>query len=439
MATPLDRLRRRDTEDLQKKSKVAVNYGLVVQAGVSCHTCRFRIDNGEAESTCSLVQGTVDPEHVCDLWETVIETRYNEDQPRGPDGRFGSGDGTSAPLAPQPGGRPGADVVEESNKFNDLLERDIPDKAVEDDNVAVAAKQVAANAVAAELGTKGDAYIFDAPGSLNNAANDYVSVRGGGPDGAIATKPPGGWTDANPIWQAPLSVYMNRDNYVMPSGGFGGVIIQAIGDKGPSAILADGGRVANTPEAQQMVREATIAGLIHGWATTSNDTNARALAMQDAVQKEFNLKGTAEWKTDPSAPLSLEANVRDEIATNGPLLQAFVRAQYDTTQKALSAAGITEMTLYRGQGAVTDKEKAAAKLQNPGSLTVELRPVSSWSKSPSTAGGFYHNQADKGWPALMYAAVVPASRILSTPVSGFGCLGESECTVLGGTDTVQRT
>lgn len=50
------------------KSKADVHYQPASKPGQNCHTCTHRIDNGDALSTCALVEGTVDPEHVCDLW-----------------------------------------------------------------------------------------------------------------------------------------------------------------------------------------------------------------------------------------------------------------------------------------------------------------------------------------------------------------------------------
>jgi hypothetical protein len=35
----------------------------------NCGECKYRVENGEEPATCTLMEGTVDPEHVCDLFE----------------------------------------------------------------------------------------------------------------------------------------------------------------------------------------------------------------------------------------------------------------------------------------------------------------------------------------------------------------------------------
>jgi hypothetical protein len=51
------------------KSKVAVHYRTVDTPDESCHTCAHLVTHGQQPATCTLVQGTVDPQHVCDLYE----------------------------------------------------------------------------------------------------------------------------------------------------------------------------------------------------------------------------------------------------------------------------------------------------------------------------------------------------------------------------------
>lgn len=53
------------------ESKEAAHYRPAQKPSENCHTCVHRIDNGDALSTCALVEGTVDPEHVCDLWASI--------------------------------------------------------------------------------------------------------------------------------------------------------------------------------------------------------------------------------------------------------------------------------------------------------------------------------------------------------------------------------
>ena len=82
-----------------KQSKETSNYRLVDNPAENCKNCKFRVySEGDKHATCSKVQGTVDPQHVCDLWKSNVETRYSADQPRDADGRFGSGDGEAGTV-----------------------------------------------------------------------------------------------------------------------------------------------------------------------------------------------------------------------------------------------------------------------------------------------------------------------------------------------------
>lgn len=202
--------------------------------------------------------------------------------------------------------------------------------------------------------------------------------------------------------------------------------------------------VGNTPEAMAMVREAGVAGMVHQWAVSSNDTDPKSLAIQVSAVKEFGLTDTAPWiesSSDPNAQSDQEHFVGEELEKNGAMYQAFLRSQYDATQKALSDAGITEVTVHRGTETTTDDEKAFAASHEAGTAQVDItsRPLSSWSTSRDTAVSFAPpDQSQYGGDAggVIYDAVVPADRILSTPVTGNGCLSEHEVVVLGGKDTV---
>jgi hypothetical protein len=210
----------------------------------------------------------------------------------------------------------------------------------------------------------------------------------------------------------------------------------------------------DTPKALQMVREAAVGGLIAGWASTSNNKSAQSLAMQASAVKEFGLTGTSKWNLASDTPLSLEGAVTDELAKNGEFYQAFLRAQYTETQSQLKSAGLSEVTLVRGQVAASPEENAFAdahpvesqgsNINAPkvgGDFTLSTRPISSWSTSIDSGRSFGIGFGGTNFPnatpaGLMYTAVVPADRILSVPTSGFGCYGEDEVVLLGGTDTV---
>jgi hypothetical protein len=59
-------------------TKEEAHYRLTYNPAVSCHQCMYRVDNGDQfESTCLRVEGTVDPQHVCDFVELPAAPDYS--------------------------------------------------------------------------------------------------------------------------------------------------------------------------------------------------------------------------------------------------------------------------------------------------------------------------------------------------------------------------
>ena len=177
--------------------------------------------------------------------------------------------------------------------------------------------------------------------------------------------------------------------------------------------------------------------LIQTWAHTSSDSDPLSLFMQQSVEQEFDLAGTVR-------PAHLNAKVR-MMATKDPYLGAramtqlglldkgpppdlnfgkaferagrdFVREMYNKTQKDLERHGIKTLTLARGV-----RVGLAEGAQN-----IVLHPASSFSSHEEVADSFRGNVG-----SVLFARF-PASRILSTPRTGFGCRNEREYVVLGG-------
>lgn len=169
---------------------------------------------------------------------------------------------------------------------------------------------------------------------------------------------------------------------------------------------------------------------IRGWAGTSGDANAQAIAMQMAAQKEFNLVKSALGhfsKTDINAALKI-------LKTDGKALQAFLRAQYNLTQEFFKKNGITHLTGYRGaHGIVTNKFAR----ENNGKVLKQLsdfQPVSSFTTDFKISKNFmvYGERS-----SIMIQSEVPIKRILSTAQTGFGCKSEAEFVLLGGRESVK--
>jgi hypothetical protein len=224
------------------------------------------------------------------------------------------------------------------------------------------------------------------------------------------------------------------------------------------------------PKTMEGLRTDTVSKLVNEWAQTSNDHSVESLAMQDAATKEFNLSGTTDRdksmdssytfiENDPPFTIrTLEDHVQGEIAKNGNMYQAFLRAQYNSTQQFFKDRGITEVSAYRGfnfnekydanggsvlppwadpehndvEGLDDNNEGEERYVTPHWDADIPLRPLSAFSYDPDVAKNF--SGSDGSDIRTVIGGQVPVSRILSTAVTGIGCLNESEMVVLGGTD-----
>jgi hypothetical protein len=126
-------------------------------------------------------------------------------------------------------------------------------------------------------------------------------------------------------------------------------------------------------------------------------------------------------------PVDLEAWPED-AGYDMPIVQSAVRHMYEDTQLRLEAAGIENVTLYRGMGR-----------EVRGDTEVDGNPASAWSLDPKVADNFARwgagppdAQGNRPGPGTRYEMTVPRSRILSTPTTGLGCLEEREAVVIRG-------
>lgn len=190
--------------------------------------------------------------------------------------------------------------------------------------------------------------------------------------------------------------------------------------------------------------ENSVDSLIASWATTSSDHDAIALLLQQAVANEFGLTTLAAARLSSRYVHSSSASDSEFFKSlrSDPRvmkgLQAFVRAQYDNTQEQLAAHGVTNVRLYRGMS-FDDPNDPDATTPNPfrdgfSRTSVLLHPVSSFALLFDHALKFSRGATgtSNGAHGAVLAATIPASRILSTSRTGWGCLSESEITVIGG-------
>ncbi|MFA7086170.1 MAG: hypothetical protein WC145_05820 [Aliarcobacter sp.] len=173
--------------------------------------------------------------------------------------------------------------------------------------------------------------------------------------------------------------------------------------------------------------------LISTWAASSGDNHPWSVAVQIAAAEELGLEDASIRHMGATARKEARA-ILDEDAYR-PAIRAFIRTMYDHTQERLQAAGVTELTLFRGEALPPDK--APTRRAGEGRVTVRSQPLSSWTANPVLAWAVTQwRQSGNRVCSVVYSARVPVARVIATYASGFGCMEEDEVVILGGIDEV---
>ncbi len=175
------------------------------------------------------------------------------------------------------------------------------------------------------------------------------------------------------------------------------------------------------------------AKLVSKWAGTSGDNDEIAVAMQLAVRDVFKMddsalsysaftalqgyQGKSETKLmQMAAARLLGVKGAANVSTVQKGFQEFIAAQYRVTQKFLKDEDIKDV--YVARGMTIGKNDKGAEIG-----AVKLQPASSFSLSYSTARNFSGGQS-------IFMVKVPASQVLGTYLTGYGCTNEHEVVVL---------
>lgn len=172
------------------------------------------------------------------------------------------------------------------------------------------------------------------------------------------------------------------------------------------------------------------ARLISTWAGSSGDSNDVSVSSQLAIRDAFgltaentehkafgSLKNSSEDKVHKTSAqqLGIDISTPEKFESYKAGMRDFALAQYHETQDHLAKLGIKELHLVRGM-----KMTGPA---NPKQVKLKLQPASSF----TTAHGTAHSFAGIG---SMFVVKVPASQVLGSFCTGYGCTGESEVVVL---------
>lgn len=153
---------------------------------------------------------------------------------------------------------------------------------------------------------------------------------------------------------------------------------------------------------------------VQGWAASSGDSQLNPVMMQRAIKEEFQTTG--DWMVREDGYLT-RAQVDAQYPKVQEFYRRFARVMYENTQEELAKAGITRVSVTRGM----DFNSRPAWAKDGAVTRPDLQPANSWSVSTSVARRF---------GAVRFQASVPASRILGSARTGFGCLNEGEYVIL---------
>lgn len=174
------------------------------------------------------------------------------------------------------------------------------------------------------------------------------------------------------------------------------------------------------------------ASLISSWASSSGDHNPVSVAAQLAVRDAFKmnpehietkafhyLQSHSEEQThaDAAKSLGIDVSSPEKLASFQEGMKDFALAQYQETQEHLAKMGVKELYLIRGM-------KFGAGSADAKHVKVKLQPASSFTTNHGTAKSFAGGHS-------LFAVKVPASQVLGSFCTGYGCTGESEVVVLG--------
>jgi hypothetical protein len=354
----------------------------------------------------------------------LTDLRFNPSQPRDADGKWGSGSGGGAQW----------DAADARGALAESIGTEFPTFGFKDGD-RKAAKQLAAESVAGRMTSSTEEMVAEAEHGRTPALADSRGVPI--PERiAITAQPhdtlaystvivgrlPNGDLDVQDVGNGyDISHITGKDDPVRAD-------VMRLADRDGWVDFGDGQRwaVAGTNAGSRLARESVASDLIDQWARSSNGTVARSHAVQQAARDEFGITDAAEWQTAEGKENAAAAGGRMLYSKHAGMYRDFVRAQYEGTQEWLKGHGVGSVVMYRGVRVAVGADDDLTK--------VRTRPLSSWSYTVESASKFTENQMfdEPGANGVVFTSVVPASRILSTPITGSGCLVEDEMVVLGG-------
>lgn len=181
-------------------------------------------------------------------------------------------------------------------------------------------------------------------------------------------------------------------------------------------------------ELRSISDERLSGALIRSWSMTSGNKDKISIMMQLSAEKEFGLKGSSLWWDKTALK-----EAKSYFKTYGMAIRRFLREMYNDTQEHLKKQGLKTIKAIRGHKGYIGIEPST--IEKPmTTVNIQLQPMSSFSSDFEEAKHFasiFPDKEKKNQYASLFFAEVPADRVLSCPVTGYGCKKEVEWVILG--------
>lgn len=180
---------------------------------------------------------------------------------------------------------------------------------------------------------------------------------------------------------------------------------------------------------KKMLGEYIADHILSGWAASSD--SGLSLHVQDSVARVFGLDGVDGVREMDKSELAL-----DPRGSYPEIFDEFVKAQYVLTQSMFAKAEVDKVVTHRGMiwgnndsgplGTIDGGMRFQIK-----DAEVSLQPLSSTAYERGQTRQFSDAQTLDTLSVIVHSDT-PVARILSTALTGVGCLEETELTLIGG-------
>lgn len=157
------------------------------------------------------------------------------------------------------------------------------------------------------------------------------------------------------------------------------------------------------------------------WADSAGDSDRDSVALQIGAANALGGGVTAHFEREHPGAFAGGETV---YGKQSDLIDSYWRSSYAATQDYFAERGTTHVEMYRGIAA----DPVHTIGEHGMEMSVGINPVSSWSTDRSTAEDFAISEYESrgNVDSFVLSANVPVENIVTTPMTGAGCLGEYE-------------